>query len=384
MKIGFLIINFYPYRGGAENNCYYLAKELAKKHEVHVFCSGEEDKEEEIDGIKVHRCKITRKLSYYLTFYPSLTEKLLSYELDVIHSHGIGFIQNDNSLNEYLKRYPNTKTVCTPHGPFMALKNYSIVKKIFKSVYMLKVRKNISKYNIVLKVNPFQDNWMTNDYGIKKENIRFLPNGIPGSALTESNEDDKNSAIKKYDLKDRFVLTYMGRIQKYKGLDQVIMALAEIVKVNNDVLFVAMGKEDSGEISRLIELSRKNDVFENVLFTGSVSDEERNAVFEESNIFLFPSEWEAFGIVMLEAMAKGNAVVSSKTEGGKYLIEEGKNGYLFDYGNVPELTDKLKILMKDETILESIKKNNIEKAKDFLWENIAKDLEKIYLEIVKV
>jgi len=43
MKIGFLIEYFYPVRGGAENNCFYIARELAKSHEVHVFTSDRKD-----------------------------------------------------------------------------------------------------------------------------------------------------------------------------------------------------------------------------------------------------------------------------------------------------------------------------------------------------
>jgi glycosyltransferase involved in cell wall biosynthesis len=50
-----------------------------------------------------------------------------------------------------------------------------------------------------------------------------------------------------------------------------------------------------------------------------------------SEIFVFPSEWEAFGIVLLEAMAYKNSIISTKTEGGSYLIKPGENGYLYDF-----------------------------------------------------
>ena len=81
MKIGFLIEYFYPVSGGAENNCFYLAKELAKKHEVHVFTSDRKDekmfkKEELIDGIKIHRYKNWFRYKYYLTFTPGFLDIL--------------------------------------------------------------------------------------------------------------------------------------------------------------------------------------------------------------------------------------------------------------------------------------------------------------------
>ena len=59
MEIGYLIEYFYPKEGGAENNCFYLARELAKKHKVYVFTSRTENTKdyEIIDGIKIYRFK---------------------------------------------------------------------------------------------------------------------------------------------------------------------------------------------------------------------------------------------------------------------------------------------------------------------------------------
>ena len=89
-------------------------------------------------------------------------------------------------------------------------------------------------------------------------------------------------------------------------------------------------------------------------------------------------KWEAFGISMLEAMAKGCTIVSTKTEGGKFLIEEAKNGFLFDYGNLDSLKTIFSKLLTDKKILTTISKNNLEKAKRFTWNKIAQDLEQKY------
>lgn len=380
MKIGFLITYFYPVTGGAENNCYYLARELAKKHEVHVFCSGNEDSDEKIDGINVHRSKEIFRAKYYLGFYPSIVRKMQEYPLDVLHVHGFGFIQHDIAIARLKKANPSLKIVCTPHGPFMALKKYNLLGNIYKAAYMPFLKRSLKKCNVVIRVNPYQSKWMKRDYGIPAHKIKYLPNGISKSSFKKLPGAYKNKVYKKYHLQGKFILAYVGRIQRYKGLDQVISVLPELKKMMPDILFLAIGK-DVGDQKRLEQLAEKSRVRENVLFAGPVSEDEKLALLDLSKIFVFPSEWEAFGIVVLEAMARGKAIVSSRTEGGRYLIKEGHNGFLFDYQNKKELLHKLMLLLQKDRLLRAIKTNNIRKSKQFLWENISKDLEKIYRDV---
>ena len=79
MKIGFISAYFYPVMGGAESNCFYLARQLAKKYEVHVFTSrnGSLPAEEVVEKIHVHRCKTVVRKGYYAAFYPSLLKKVI-------------------------------------------------------------------------------------------------------------------------------------------------------------------------------------------------------------------------------------------------------------------------------------------------------------------
>lgn len=383
MRIGFLIKYFNPGMGGAENNCYYLARELAKnkKNQVHIFCSGDEEREETLERIKVHRCRRIINLTYYFSFYPSINKKLLSYDLDIIHVHGFGFIQNDLAVKKLKKKKPFIKIVCTPHGPFMALK-YNSILKLIKLLYTnLMIKKNISYYDKIIQVNPFQKEWMINEYFIPEDKIVFLPNGIPNEAFKIIPKDLKQKVAIKYDIKGKFIVLYLGRIQQYKGLDQIIRILPELKKICPNICFVAAGK-DYGDVKRLQDLAKRLTVEENVLFIGEVSEEEKYALLDLSEIFVFPSKWEAFGISTLEAMARGNAIVSTKTEGGLYLIKEKENGFLFDYQNTDQLLSKLKILILDKKLRKKIQKNNTKKAKKYVWEEIAKDLERIYFRLI--
>ena len=89
-----------------------------------------------------------------------------------------------------------------------------------------------------------------------------------------------------------------------------------------------------------------------------------------SSIFVLPSSWEAFGISILEAMATNNAIISTLTEGGEYLIKEEENGFLYDYGDKNELINFINKIIEDKKLLNKLKINNYKKAQTFVWDQI--------------
>ena len=378
MKIGFLITYFYPKTGGAENNCYYTARELAKKHEVHVFTSGEKESEEKINGIYVHRCKELLRVKYYFAFYPSLTNKLAAAHLDVLHVHGFGFMQHDRAIKKIIKAQPKIKIVCTPHGPFMALKKYNFAASIFKALYLPSFRKSLQRYDAIIAVNPEQYKWMEKEYGISRKKVFLVPNGINKETIANISRKEIKKIDEKYGLAKKMVVSYLGRVQRYKGLDQVVSVLPVLRNFTPEIVFLIIGK-DSGDRERLEKIAKEKGVDMMVRFTGEVSEEDKLALLERSEIFVFPSEWEAFGIATLEAMARRNAIVSTRTEGSLFLIKEGVNGILFDYGDANALKKALQKLLNNPKIRHSMKKINKKKSRRFLWTDIANKLEKIYI-----
>jgi len=376
MKIGFLITYFHPFEGGAENNCFYLARELAKYHEVHVFTSDRKGrnilrvKEEVVEGIRIHRSKTWMRYKYYVTLNPGLLVNILRYKLDILHVHSLGFLWHD--IIVLLKKIfsKNTKIINTPHGPFMALNNYKRIEKFYK-FFVRSLEKIINKvYDGVIEVNNSQHAWFIKS-GFKKNKIFFVPNGIPHDAF----KDIAISRELRYKFGDKLIMSYLGRVQKYKGLSQVIRILPSFPKI----VFVIIG-EDYGERAKLEKIAKELKVNKRVFFVGKVTDEAKFALLDISKIFIFPSEWEAFGIAILEAMARGNVIISTKTEGGKYLVGK-ENGFLFDFGDVEGLKNILSKVLQNKRQMDYFIKNNMNKAKNFMWEDITKKLNTVYLTI---
>jgi len=380
LKIGYLIKYFYPIQGGAENYMLNLALLTVKDgHEVHVFTSDRKGKdkglkfEENYKGIQIHRCRLLFDFTHYFFLSPSLMSKLLKQELDILHVSGFGFVWHDFIL--IIKRIKSRKTefINTPHGPFMALSSYILPLRLIKFIYT-----NIQKlflnwlYDIILEDNTFQWRWIVK-YRIDKEKIKLVTPGLDSEVISKQIDDhDLREFTQKYFLKDKFIISCLGRISKYKGIQDVIEIMPDLVKFKSNIAYLVMGRDD-GYARTLKMLAEKGGVKNNIRFIIDISEKEKILALESSQIFIFPSEWEAFGIVILEAMCRGNAIISTKTEGGKYLVTEGMNGFLYNSGDNKELYSYIVKLIKDKMLLGRMQKENKLRVRRFSWEGIYKE-----------
>ncbi|MFQ5493054.1 MAG: glycosyltransferase [Candidatus Dojkabacteria bacterium] len=370
IKIAYVIPYFHPFKGGAENNALELASRMVKLgHKVTVFTSqilGEEhEKDETYAGIQIRRFKRLNK-AYYLGIYPGLLPALLMSRFDAIHVHGFGFVWQDIVM--FLKRIFSwrCRLINTPHGPFMAHSSYSFGQRLMRAVYtqFLKILLPWT-YHAVIEVNPTQRDWIKG-YRINPKKIFYIANGIP-EVLTKV--IPTNKVEKDFGLKNRFVISFIGRFEKYKGFQDLIRAFSEIKDSRKSLRVVAIGREGQylNKIESMIDdLKLRNQV----LVLTDASDKIKEQILELSEIFVLPSQWEAFGISILEAMAKGNAIISTRTEGGEFLIDEEKNGLLYDYGDEKELQNHLTRLINDRSLRKKMQLGNRNKAEEFTWERV--------------
>ena len=386
MKIGYLVTYFYPFGDGMENNCLSSAKEMVKRgHEVHVFTSDRRDgkvlkkKEDVYQGIKIHRSKTFFRYGHYLDFSPGVVLDAFKYDLDILHVHAFGFPLYDFIV--ILKKLFSRKIglVNTPHGPFMALKKYPLWQKIFREVYAFFEYFVNGMYDAVIQVNDDQKKWMVKA-GVKKKKIAFVPNTIPEDAFKKIESKD---FVKKYKLNEKLVICNLGRVMKYKGLDQVIRVMPLIVKKYPNVVLISMGRDKDNFTEYCKNLAKKLKVEKNIRFLGEVDEDDKLRGLDVADIFVLPSEWEAFGIVTLEAMARKTAVVSTDTEGSKYLIKPD-NGILYKWNDLINLRKALMKLIENEKLRKNMAKKNYEKSFKFKEDIVAKEyLEKLYYNILR-
>jgi len=374
IKIAYVIQRFHPFKGGAEQNTYALASRMAKQgNDVTVVTTNVKFRNEKLTKTEIFEgMNIIRHWSLneqlYAGFYPGLLPYLLNNKFDVIHSSGIGFLWREVCL--VIKKIvsgKNTKFIVTPHGPFMAVNNTEGHRGFAKKAYTAVLRLFIPwLYDVVIAVNPKQVEWMTKEYGINPSKIFILPNGIDVNYIEET--------IHEHTEEDKVVITYLNRHEWYKGIHNVIEAVHNIKEKglnSRRFEFWIMGRAGN-YTPKLNEMVDNYDLSENVKFIFSPTDEERDRIFyEESEINILPSNWEATGITLVEAMAKGNVLITTfQNEAAEIIIKQGENGYIYDYTDIDKLTEILTELINDFKLTQKIRKNNIQAAKDFTWEAI--------------
>jgi len=126
----------------------------------------------------------------------------------------------------------------------------------------------------------------------------------------------------------------MGRLvsaERYKGFDEVLEQLPEIVARLPDLVYMIVG--DGNDRPRLEEKARALGIRDHVVFTGFVSEREKCDHYNLADAFVMPSRGEGFGIVFLEAMASGIPVVGSTADGSREALRNGALGLLVDPGD---------------------------------------------------
>ncbi|HNP86954.1 MAG TPA: glycosyltransferase family 4 protein [Kouleothrix sp.] len=135
-------------------------------------------------------------------------------------------------------------------------------------------------------------------------------------------------------------------VAERKGIDAVITALSELRLKVPDVTYTIIG--DGNDRPRLEQLARQHDVADIVTFTGRVTDEQLLTYLNGTDVFVLPSRTEGFGIVFIEAMACGKAVVAGAHGGSPEVVEDGVTGRLVPHGDQQALITALSDLLLDD------------------------------------
>ena len=170
-------------------------------------------------------------------------------------------------------------------------------------------------------------------------------------------------------------MLYLAAIDPRKGVEEILVAYESIKKKYNDeILLVMAGAPWIVYEERYKDLV--NQTPDEVIWTGFVSEREKRVLMSSAELYLFPSEYEGFGLPVIEAMACGCPVITSDCTS---LPEVGGDAALYVKNiNAEEIAEKMEILLEDEALRKQCIKKGLYRTDEFTWDRTARLTEEAY------
>ena len=178
------------------------------------------------------------------------------------------------------------------------------------------------------------------------------------------------------------VIVFLGRLVPEKGVWYLVNSFPQVLAEVPQARLYIGGK---GPMSAdLRKLTQKLGLEDKVVFTGFIYHEERNYIYHKARVAVFPSLYEPFGIVALEAMATNTPVIVGDVGGLADIVEDGVTGLKVTPANEEELANAITRVLKDENLADNLCNN----ASDVItsvynWEVIARSTIKIYEQVLE-
>ena len=170
-------------------------------------------------------------------------------------------------------------------------------------------------------------------------------------------------------------VAYVGRLRRYKGIDLVLRAVAQLASEGIDVKFLVVGQGD--DASRLERVAEDLELGNRVSFRGFVSEEEKVRILRSAWINVYPSPKEGWGITNVEAAACGTPSVASDAPGLRESVLDGQTGFLVAHHDVDAWASALRRLLEDADLRQQMGTRALKHSERFTWEATTGELEDI-------
>jgi alpha-1,3-mannosyltransferase len=361
MKILHITNHFSPCIGGIENTVENICINLKNKGiESKILClnkcakSSKKLKEkEEINGIPVKRISFI-DLKYYkialnALFFPKK-------EFNLIHVHGIGFFSDLMLLTKIIHKKP---VIISTYGSVFHTKKMLLLKKIYFNLIQKIILSFADKIIVISKADELKTKEINN-------NIINAPIGI-----------NFNKKIKSKKKKNSFL--FVGRYSKNKKINLLIKTFSEIIKEKPEAKLFIIGNDFDNLKKEFKKQINELNAEKNIFLLNSISQKELEKKYSESEFFVSASEYESFGITVIEAMNYGLIPLISGIPSFKEFVENKENGFIIDYSEKNAGKKIIEIMNLSEKQKKELSEKAVKKAKEFNWNEKIKKYVEVYL-----
>jgi len=252
----------------------------------------------------------------------------------------------------------------------------------FGNVYRkLVVPRVVKKSSKIITVSHFEKNRIGDFFGLKNDNrLTAVYNGVSSHFKPVTDIAELKRVKEKYQLPDRYFF-FLGNTDPKKNTKGTLKAFSDFLKQTGSDHKLVMLDYDKTELEKILHEIGDKSLIDKIVLTGYVINTDLPAIYCQSEIFLYPSLRESFGIPMLEAMACGVPVITSNTSSMPEVA--GDAAIIVDPFKPEAITAAMVSLCNDTAVKERLVQSGFAQAAKFSWQAMAQDVLKIYNETVK-
>ena len=368
----------YPPRivGGIARVVYDLSKRLIKDgHDVTVvtYKEGDMPDYENDKGVKVYRVpNFEINPNNFIDWIMQLNFNLVAKTTEIINKEGkFDVIHAHDWLVAYaaktLKHSFDIPLVATIHAT-EAGRNGGIHDEVQRYINDTEWLLTYEATEVIVN-SKFMKNDVQRLFGLPYEKINVIPNGLNLTAFSGLERD--YSFRRQYAADNEKIILTMGRMVYEKGVQNLVAAMPKILDNYHDAKLVIVGK--GGMIDDLKAQVHSLGIDHKVCFAGFLNSR-KVPIYQCADVAVFPSTYEPFGIVALEAMLAGVPTVVSDVGGLDEIVEHGVNGMKSYAGNPNSIADSIISLLYNPELCANITKKAKQEVKEnYSWTKIAQD-----------
>ena len=257
------------------------------------------------------------------------------------------------------------------HKVFLTVEKKSKLNPLHP-IYLFLEKRCFQKAKCIVANSEMIRKQIINTYSINPAKIKVVYNGVESKELDYQNSFDRLS--KEFSIKEnQSILLYVGSGFKRKGVEEFLKIVSRLKK--SDIKAFIIGKEKNIEYYQQLAIALKID--NQVVFTGTREDV--NDFYTISDIFLFPTRYEPFSNVVLEAMSFENAVFTTRQNGASEILD---NEFVMKTPLDFSVVQKIDKLLSNKEALKVIQKNNKSKSMRFSIEKNLSETLKVINEVI--
>lgn len=368
MKLLLTAHRFWPHVGGTEIAVEQLATQFARAgHEVTVATSAEPGaaEREERAGYHVRRFALGSRAGFRVP--PAAYRRFaLDEPWDVVHMHGQRIWSSD-FLYPFLRRAASP-IVFTAHGfaQWRRPDRKPVIDRTYYHVILPRALRHVARVTALTMAE--RDDLIS--FGVPRDKIAMVADGYDPSEFVAL----PTGFRARYGFPaDERLLLYAGGFYANKRVDRLVEAAAGI-----DATLVVVGKDADGSQAAVEALAKERGTRLRVL--GRIPREHLLAAYRESDLFLLGSDFEGFGLVILEAMAAGLPFVSTPHGAAPDLAATGAGALAAD---ASAMRETIRALLSDDKRRAQMSRAGLAAAPRWTWESVARDYMRIFEEVAR-